>query len=161
MRIRGSSSVSANNQPLYVVDGVPNHYRNLSNADNQPTSPLADLAMTDVKSIQILKDASALAIYGSRASNGVVIIQTKRGKSGATKFDVQYTTGVSEPSHLMDWLNAEQYLELFDESMDNVSVDGSVWEWLPKEEFWEMVVGPHGMTVMTPTGRTKLFRKDR
>ena len=142
MRIRGSSSVSANNQPLYVVDGVPITAENLSSSGNQPTSPLADLAMTDVESIQILKDASAAAIYGSRASNGVVIIQTKRGKAGATKFDVQYTTGISEPSHLVQWLNADQYLELFNESMDNVSVDGLVWDWLPKEDIWEMYVGP-------------------
>ncbi len=142
MRIRGSSSVSANNQPLYVVDGVPITAENISNSGNQPTSPLADLAMTDVESIQILKDASAAAIYGSRASNGVVIIQTKRGKAGATKFDVQYTTGISEPSHLVQWLNADQYLELFNESMDNVSVDGLVWDWLPKEDIWEMYVGP-------------------
>ena len=142
MRIRGSSSVSANNQPLYVVDGVPITTQSLSNSGNQPTSPLADLAMTDVESIQILKDASASAIYGSRASNGVVIIQTKRGKSGATKFDVQYTTGISEPSRLVDWLNADQYLELFNESMDNVSDDdGLVWGWLPKEDIWETFVG--------------------
>ncbi len=142
MRIRGSSSVSANNQPLYVVDGVPITAENLSNSGNQPTSPLADLAMTDVESIQILKDASAAAIYGSRASNGVVIIQTKRGKAGATRFDVQYTTGISEPSRLVEWLNADQYLELFNESMENVSVDGLVWDWLPKEDIWEMYVGP-------------------
>ncbi|MFZ0473684.1 MAG: SusC/RagA family TonB-linked outer membrane protein, partial [Bacteroidales bacterium] len=143
MRIRGSSSVSANNQPLYVVDGVPITTESLSNGDNQPTSPLADLAMTDVESIQILKDASAAAIYGSRASNGVVIIQTKRGKSGATKIDVQYTTGVSEPSRLMEWLNADQYLELFNESMDNVTDgDGYVLGWFPKDEFWEYFVGP-------------------
>jgi TonB-linked SusC/RagA family outer membrane protein len=141
MRIRGSSSVSANNQPLYVVDGVPITTENLSNTANQPTSPLADLAMTDVESIQILKDASAAAIYGSRASNGVVIIQTKRGKTGATRFDVQYTTGISEPSRLVEWLNAEQYLELFNESMENVSVDGLVWDWLPKEDIWEIFVG--------------------
>jgi TonB-linked SusC/RagA family outer membrane protein len=143
MRIRGSSSVSANNQPLYVVDGVPITTESLSNDDNQPTSPLADLAMTDVESIQILKDASAAAIYGSRASNGVVIIQTKRGKSGTTKFNVQYTTGVSEPSRLMEWLNADQYLELFNESMDNVTDgDGYVLGWFPKDEFWEYFVGP-------------------
>jgi TonB-linked SusC/RagA family outer membrane protein len=99
--------------------------------------------MTDVESIQILKDASAAAIYGSRASNGVVIIQTKRGKSGATKIDVQYTTGVSEPSRLMEWLNADQYLELFNESMDNVTDgDGYVLGWFPKDEFWEYFVGP-------------------
>lgn len=141
MRIRGSSSVSANNQPLYVVDGVPITSESLSNAGNQPTSPLADLAMTDVESIQILKDASAAAIYGSRASNGVVIIQTKRGRAGATRFDVQYTTGFSQPSHLVDWLNADQYLELFNEAMDNVSVDGLVWDWLPKEDIWSIYVG--------------------
>lgn len=142
MRIRGSSSVSANNQPLYVVDGVPITTESLSNDSNQPTSPLADIAMTDVESIQILKDASAAAIYGSRASNGVVIITTKHGKAGATKFNVQYTTGMSEPSHLMQWLNGEQYLELFNEAMDNVSVDGLVWDWLPKEDIWEIFVGP-------------------
>lgn len=145
MRIRGSSSVSANNQPLYVVDGVPITAENLSNSDNQPTSPLADLAMTDVESIQILKDASAAAIYGSRASNGVVIIQTKRGKAGATKFDVQYTTGISEPSRLVEWLNADQYKELINESMDYV-LDENGWLWgepgFTKEAAWEYYVSP-------------------
>jgi TonB-linked SusC/RagA family outer membrane protein len=141
MRIRGSSSVSANNQPLYVVDGVPITTQSLSNDDNQPISPLADLAMSDVESIQVLKDASAAAIYGSRASNGVVIITTKRGKQGATKFNVDYTTGISHPSHLMEWLNADQYLELFNEAMDNVSDgDGLVWSWLPKEDIWDIFV---------------------
>ena len=62
MRIRGSSSVSANNQPLYVVDGVPITTENISNSGNQPTSPLADLAMTDVESIQILTSRSASLI---------------------------------------------------------------------------------------------------
>jgi TonB-linked SusC/RagA family outer membrane protein len=141
MRIRGSSSVSANNQPLYVVDGVPITTQSFSNDDNQPVSPLADLAMSDVESIQVLKDASAAAIYGSRASNGVVIITTKRGKQGATKFNIDYTTGISEPSNLMDWLNADQYLELFNEAMDNVSDgDGLVWGWLPKEDIWDIFV---------------------
>jgi TonB-dependent SusC/RagA subfamily outer membrane receptor len=110
MRIRGSSSVSADNQPLYVVDGVPITTQSVSNEYNQPVSPLADLPMADVESIQVLKDASAAAIYGSRASNGVVIITTKKGKKGATKFNIDYTTGISEPSHLMKWLNADQYL---------------------------------------------------
>jgi TonB-dependent SusC/RagA subfamily outer membrane receptor len=89
----------------------------------------------------VLKDASAAAIYGSRASNGVVIITTKRGKQGATKFNVDYTTGISSPSHLREWLNADQYLELFNEAMDNVSDgDGLVWGWLPKEDIWNMFV---------------------
>jgi len=141
MRIRGSSSVSADNQPLYVVDGVPITADNLANASNQPVSPLADLAMADVESIQVLKDASAAAIYGSRASNGVVIITTKRGKAGATKFNIDYTTGISQPSHLVKWLNADQYIELLNESMDNVSdADGYVWGWLPKNDIWDTFV---------------------
>jgi len=141
MRIRGSSSVSANNQPLYVVDGVPISTSNISNDSNQPVSPLADLSMADVESIQVLKDASAAAIYGSRASNGVVIITTKKGQKGATKFNIDYTTGISEPSHLIDWLNAKQYLELFNEAMDNVSdQDGYVWGWLPKQDIWDLFV---------------------
>ena len=141
MRIRGSSSVSADNQPLYVIDGVPITTQSLANADNQPVSPLADIAMADVESIQVLKDASAAAIYGSRASNGVVIITTKKGVKGATKFNVDYTTGISEPSRLREWLNADQYLELFNESMENVSdEDGLVWGWLPKEDIWDMFV---------------------
>ena len=141
MRIRGSSSISANNQPLYVIDGVPVTSVNLSNVDNQPTSPLADINMADVESIQILKDASAAAIYGSRASNGVVVITTKSGQAGDTRFNVSYTTGISEPSRMREWLNADQYLELFNEAMDNVSVGGLVWDWLPKEDIWEMFVG--------------------
>ena len=140
MRIRGSSSISANNQPLYVIDGVPVTSVNLSNTGNQPTSPLADINMADVESIQILKDASAAAIYGSRASNGVVVITTKSGQAGDTRFNVSYTTGISEPSRLREWLNAEQYLELFNEAMDNVSEDGLVWGWLPKEDIWELYV---------------------
>ncbi|MGM0464528.1 MAG: SusC/RagA family TonB-linked outer membrane protein [Bacteroidota bacterium] len=141
MRIRGSSSISADNQPLYVIDGVPVTSQNLSNTANQPTSPLADVNMSDVESIQVLKDASAAAIYGSRASNGVVIITTKGGKAGETQFNFRYTTGISEPTRMREWLNAEQYLELFNEAMDNVSVDGLVWDWLPKEDIWEMYVG--------------------
>jgi len=141
MRIRGSSSVSADNQPLYVVDGIPITTTNLSNGSNQPTNPIADINMNDIESIQILKDASAAAIYGSRASNGVVIITTKKGAPGDAKIDVSFTTGISGPSRLMEWLNADQYLELFNEAMDNVSVGGLVWDWLPKEDIWEMFVG--------------------
>ena len=143
MRIRGSSSVSANNQPLYVIDGVPITTESMSNGSNQPVSPLADIAMSDVESIQVLKDASAAAIYGSRASNGVVIITTKKGKSGATKFNVDYTTGISEPSNLLEWLNADQYLELIDESIGNAYEDGLFWGYLPwtKEDVWDTFVG--------------------
>lgn len=142
MRIRGSSSISADNQPLYVVDGVPITSTSLSNSGNQPTNPLADINMNDVESIQILKDASAAAIYGSRASNGVVLITTKKGEAGATKFNLSYTSGISEPSRLREWMNADQYLEIFNVAMDNVSVGGLVWDWLPPEDILDRYCSP-------------------
>ncbi|MBU1011916.1 MAG: TonB-dependent receptor [Bacteroidetes bacterium] len=134
MRIRGSSSVSADNQPLYVVDGMPITATSQGVGNNQPTSPLADINFADIESIQILKDASAAAIYGSRASNGVVLITTKTGKSGKTNFSLDYSVGFSEPSRLREWLNAEEYLDLFTEAIhrspDYDPNTGLLWDWL-------------------------------
>ncbi len=119
VRIRGSSSVTASNQPLFVVDGVPITTQNTSITNNQPTNPLSDINFNDVESIEVLKDASAAAIYGSRAANGVVIITTKSGQSGKTRFNVDLSTGFSRPSNKRDWLNGPQYNELFDEAYAN------------------------------------------
>jgi TonB-dependent SusC/RagA subfamily outer membrane receptor len=84
--IRGGSSVTAGNQPLYVVDGIPVTAANLS-GNGSATNSLSDINMNDIASIEILKDASAAAIYGSRASNGVVLITTKKGKAGTSKIE--------------------------------------------------------------------------
>src|SRR5215210_5008812 len=86
IRIRGASSISAGNEPLYVVDGIPLTSDNLSSSGS-PTNALADININDIESIEILKDASSAAIYGSRASNGVVIITTKKGKAGSSKIE--------------------------------------------------------------------------
>ncbi|MEL7832718.1 TonB-dependent receptor [Fodinibius sp. Rm-B-1B1-1] len=118
MQIRGSSSISASSEPLYVIDGVPMVTSNES-FNGAPTNPLADLNYNDIESIDILKDASAAAIYGSRASNGVVIITTKSGQSGQTEFTLNYQTGFSNPTRTRDWLNAEEYVELFTEAAAN------------------------------------------
>ncbi len=115
VRIRGSSSVSAGNQPLYVIDGIPMTSASQASTGGQ-TNPLTDINPTDIASLEILKDASASAIYGSRAANGVVIITTKRGKSGKTKFNLGYQTGISEPTGHREWLNTAEYVELFTES---------------------------------------------
>ncbi|MEO8764063.1 MAG: TonB-dependent receptor [Ginsengibacter sp.] len=111
IRIRGSASVSAGNEPLYVVDGVPVITTDLS-SNGAPTDPLADLNMNDIESIDILKDASAAAIYGSRASNGVVLITTKKGKSGTSKIDLGYYTGLQKPTGKRKFLNTPQYLDM-------------------------------------------------
>jgi TonB-linked SusC/RagA family outer membrane protein len=118
MRIRGSSSVTASNEPLYVLDGIP-LTANDQGTSSAPQNPLADINFNDIESIDILKDASAAAIYGARASNGVVLLTTKKGKTGKTKFNVGYQMGSSEPTRLRDWLNTAQYVELFSEAVQN------------------------------------------
>ncbi len=130
IRIRGASSVSASNQPLYVIDGMPVTSQTQGSPGNHPTSPLSDINPNDIESVQILKDASAAAIYGSRASNGVVLITTKRGKTGETQFNLNVSTGVNQASNLREWLNANEYLELIDEALDFATDDnGLIWGW--------------------------------
>ncbi len=119
MRIRGSSSVTASNEPLYVLDGIPLTSTDQGSASTAPQNPLADINFNDIESIDILKDASAAAIYGARASNGVVLLTTKKGKIGKTKFNVGYQMGSSQPTHLRDWLHTAQYVELFSEAVQN------------------------------------------
>lgn len=111
VRVRGNSSISASSQPLYVVDGVPITTSSQSNYGGAMNT-LADLNSNDIESIEILKDASAGAIYGSRAANGVVLITTKRGKSGKTSVTFNLQTGVSEATRRIKMLNSEQYAEL-------------------------------------------------
>ena len=110
VRIRGQGSVNASNAPLYVVDGIPISTGTLSG------NALADINFNDVESFEILKDAAATAIYGSRAANGVVLITTKRGKSGAPKFTVGFQYGNNKPTNKRGFLNTAEYLELFREA---------------------------------------------
>ncbi|MCZ8214640.1 MAG: TonB-dependent receptor plug domain-containing protein [Cyclobacteriaceae bacterium] len=118
IRIRGSSSISAGNEPLYVVDGMIINNDNLSGTD-AATNALADLNSNDIASLEILKDAAASAIYGARAANGVVLITTKRGKAGKTNFTANYQFGSSQPTRHREFLNSAQYVELMRESAYN------------------------------------------
>lgn len=127
IRVRGSSSVTASNQPLYVIDGIPVTSQDVG-SDTEPLNPLADLNPNDIASITILKDAASSAIYGSRASNGVVLVTTKQGRQGKTKVNVGYYVGTSETTRRRKFLNAEQYKELFSEAATNEGYD-------PAEQF--------------------------
>ncbi len=118
MRIRGATSITGSNEPLYVIDGVPVTTQSQSSSSSQ-TSPLADINFNDIESLEILKDASAAAIYGSRGANGVVIITTKKGKAGNTRVNLNIQQGFSRPTGKKDWLNAEEYIELFTEAAYN------------------------------------------
>ncbi|AWO01002.1 SusC/RagA family TonB-linked outer membrane protein [Chitinophaga alhagiae] len=101
IRIRGIGSMGAANDPLYVVDGYP-----LPNA-----AQFQRINVSDIESIELLKDAASAAIYGSRAANGVVIVTTKRGKAGKTSFNVSAYTGVQSVYRKMDVMNKSEYLQ--------------------------------------------------
>lgn len=107
VRIRGQGSYLAGNDPLYIVDGVQLNTR--SDANFTQSNPLSFLNPDDIESIDILKDAASAAIYGSNASNGVVIITTKKGKSGKTKFSANVYMGVSSPLKKLDVQNSQDY----------------------------------------------------
>ncbi len=110
VRIRGTTSVSADNQPLWVVDGVPLRNEAISGslAAGATNSPIADLNPADIESIEVLKDASTAALYGARAANGVVLVTTKRGKSGKAQIDFSTQQGVSFAPPKLKLLDATQ-----------------------------------------------------
>lgn len=131
VRVRGAASISASNEPLYVVDGLPINTGNTSQlgTGNQSTNGLNDLNPNDIATIEVLKDAAAAAIYGSRASNGVVLITTKRGKAGKANIDVDYYTGVQSLWKKPQVLTGPQQTQLFLDQISNrygVNPDGTV-----------------------------------
>lgn len=107
IKVRGTSALTGTGQPLYVIDGVPLDGRSLQARNN----PLNFINPDDIASIDVLKDASATAIYGSRAAFGVVIINTKKGQVGPPKLSVAASTGVSSILKKIKILNASQYRE--------------------------------------------------
>lgn len=114
MQIRGNYSLSAQANPLYIIDGIPFTPTTIStvNTASGSVSPFNSINPSDIESISILKDADASAIYGSRGANGVVLITTKKGKPGKTKFDVNAYSGSSVATRIPDFLNTTQYLDV-------------------------------------------------
>jgi TonB-linked SusC/RagA family outer membrane protein len=124
MRIRGSSSITATNQPLFVVDGIPLTVEAM-NQSGAVINPLTSINFNDVESIDILKDAASSAIYGSRGANGVVLITTKKGISGDTRLNFTVQTGFNQASHKRDFMDATQYVKYFEEAAYNSDlIDG-------------------------------------
>ncbi len=139
VRIQGQNSLARGNNPLYIVDGIPYPSNNLYNrngglydpngqgkngTDNygegvQPGSPLNYINMNDIASIEILKDADATAIYGSRGANGVILITTKKGKAGPLRLDLNLQQGMGVISKKMKMLNTQEYLEMRREAYSN------------------------------------------
>lgn len=110
--VRGTGSITAGNEPLYVVDGFPLDVASQSSNGGISHSPLDNLNPNDIESVQVLKDAAAGAIYGSRAANGVVIITTKKGGNGKAKISLNVNTGVSQVSRKLDVLSADEWVNV-------------------------------------------------
>lgn len=122
MSIRGISSLSASNEPLYVIDGIPitNQEANLFNF-GESMSSLATLNISDIESIEVLKDAASASIYGSRATNGVIVITTKSGKEGKSDIRLNVTTGFSKFPNIgkIKVADSELYVRNYNEGLDN------------------------------------------
>jgi TonB-linked SusC/RagA family outer membrane protein len=113
IRVRGSSSISAGNDPLYVVDGIP-------------MTDISSFSPNDIETISILKDAASAAIYGTRAANGVVVITTKKGIAGRSKVSFNVYGGISSATKMLPVLNGKQYQEYANELTGQLSVTDSI-----------------------------------
>jgi TonB-linked SusC/RagA family outer membrane protein len=133
--VRGVSSISAGTNPLYVVDGVPIMAGNMSPSGVADANGLADINPADIVSIDVLKDAAATALYGSRAASGVVIITTKQGRTGKAKVTYDMSIGASNATYLPEVMDAKQYTEFKNMSLVNrigtseVSLNGKESDW--------------------------------
>jgi TonB-linked SusC/RagA family outer membrane protein len=111
VRVRGTNSINGTSEPLYIVDGIQ-----ISNSGGvNEVSPLSTINPSDIESVEVLKDASATAIYGSRGANGVVLITTKRGQSGSTRVMYDGYYGVQEVTKTIDVLSASEFAQLENE----------------------------------------------
>lgn len=174
VQIRGQSSIDlalSQNNPLFIIDGVPfeagiSPTNRLTSAANNPTSistgglsPFNSINPQDIESIDVLKDADATSIYGSRGANGVVLITTKRGKPGTTRVSVNAYFGLNEVGRSMDMLNTQQYIAMRKEAIVNDDLvpskntadhgyapDIMLWDTTRSTDFKELLIGNTGHT---------------
>lgn len=162
IRIRGVQSISQSNDPLYVIDGVPVISGNLAAATNSNT--LGDINPDDIESMEILKDGSATAIYGSRAAGGVILITTKKGTKGKSKVNYSGFVGFSNPLKKFDLLNAKQFETITNEKLSNAgqtptaginaSVDTANTDWQSAIMIKNAVSQSHTVSVQGGNDRT-------
>jgi TonB-linked SusC/RagA family outer membrane protein len=135
VRVRGTGSILAGNDPLYIVDGV--QINNRSDAAFLSSNPLGFLNPNDIESIEVLKDAAAGSIYGAQAANGVVLVTTKKGKAGKTVFNLNYFLGIVEPIRQIDVLNSQQYATARMEALGNAGNFTPVTAYLNETNFFQ------------------------
>ena len=109
VRVRGEGSINAGNDPLWIIDGIP--VNSSSTTESNDLSPLSGIPATDIESIEVLKDASAAAIYGAQAANGVVLVTTKRGREGDAQININYETGLRKDIKRLEMMNSQEWYE--------------------------------------------------
>lgn len=174
VQIRGAGSVNAGSGPLYVVDGLPIENGQVISGGGStmpdirvPRSPLSSINPADIESIEVLKDASATAIYGARGANGVILVTTKKGSTGGMKITYSGYSGIQTPINMIDVLNAEDYKSILNKILDtpgsNVSATervgdiqngGTNWQ---NELLREAVVQSHSLSFTGGNNGTKYF----
>jgi TonB-linked SusC/RagA family outer membrane protein len=123
IRIRGVNSIALSTQPLVVIDGIPTYTGNTSAVGSVPNNPLGNLNPADIESVDVLKDASATAIYGSRAAGGVILVTTKQGKKGQGRLSYDAWVGLTQPVRLYDILRAQDYVTIKNEAVHNLNIN--------------------------------------
>ncbi|MET4107988.1 TonB-dependent receptor [Hymenobacter sp. UYP22] len=123
VRIRGVNSITLSSAPLYVIDGIPAFSGNSSAVGSVPNNPLSNINPADIESVEVLKDASATAIYGSRAAGGVIVVTTKKGRRGQSKLSLDSWVGWNDPVRLYDVLNAADYIDIKNEAVRNLNAN--------------------------------------
>jgi len=153
IRVRGTNSISLSSQPLVVIDGIPvteSTNLNIFNGGNGTRfNPMATINPNDIESIEVLKDAAAAALYGSRAANGVLLISTKRGKEGKLSISYNGYMGVSSATRLPKLLNATDFIEINNEKARNRWGESAViaaWDDNHTETNWLDLVFRSGLT---------------
>jgi TonB-dependent starch-binding outer membrane protein SusC len=128
VRLRGQNSIANGNDPLYIIDEIPVSSQTLGsiNQSLRGGNPFNFLNVADIESIDVLKDADATAIYGSRGANGVILITTKKGQTGKTMLSVNISSGKGRVTRKMDLMNTQQYLEMRHEAFKNDNIDPTI-----------------------------------
>ena len=155
--IRGQNSILNGNDPLFLIDGVPFTNSSISLgaiSANGPQSPFNSINPGDIESVEILKDADATAIYGSRGANGVILITTKKGKIGKTKLDLTVYSGSGKITRMSDFLNTQQYIQMRREAFSNDHItpdianapDLTAWNTTRNTDWKKLLIGGSATT---------------
>lgn len=159
VNIRGATSVTASSDPLYVIDGVPMVTEDNSNlfTGGYEFSSISDINPNDIASIQVLKDASATAIYGSRGANGVILINTKRGASGEANIDFEVSTGWQAPTRVIDMMDSRQFINMMNEAAAN---DGLPADWFSNPDNFNFIGDPDDPELQNTDWYGEILRND-